>query len=171
MCDKVIINYQLFMHWKNLVQKHEKNEQTMLFLWFFNKIWEMNGNFYFSECLYCWCVITNPIFCDVCAEQGANFQLTVALCGHTSGFLNLTSLMITFSKLQFSIVLGQKQPFRGILRKKCSENMHQIYRRTPNAKWGFNKCANQLAEHRTGEHRTSICSMLQYQTKNNISNG
>ena len=25
----------------------------------------------------------------------------------------------------------QKQPFRGTLRKKCSENMHQIYRRRP----------------------------------------
>ena len=25
----------------------------------------------------------------------------------------------------------QKQPFRGVLRKRCSENMQQIYRRTP----------------------------------------
>ena len=25
----------------------------------------------------------------------------------------------------------QKQPFKGILRKNCSENMQQIYRRTP----------------------------------------
>ena len=28
----------------------------------------------------------------------------------------------------------QKQPTRGVLRKKCSENMQQIYRRTPMAK-------------------------------------
>ena len=25
----------------------------------------------------------------------------------------------------------QKQPFRGVLSKRCSENMQQIYRRTP----------------------------------------
>ena len=33
----------------------------------------------------------------------------------------------------------QKQPSRGVLRKRCSENMQQIYRRTPMPKWGFNK--------------------------------
>ena len=33
----------------------------------------------------------------------------------------------------------QKQPFRGILRKRCSENMQQIYRRTPMPKFDFNK--------------------------------
>ena len=27
--------------------------------------------------------------------------------------------------------MGQKQPFRGVLRKRCSENMQQIHRRTP----------------------------------------
>ena len=27
----------------------------------------------------------------------------------------------------------QKQPSRGVLSKRCSENMHQIYSRTPNA--------------------------------------
>ena len=33
----------------------------------------------------------------------------------------------------------QKQPVRGILRKRCSENMQQIYRRTPMPKCDFNK--------------------------------
>ena len=32
----------------------------------------------------------------------------------------------------------QKQPFRGVLRKRCSENMQQIYRRTPMPKCDFN---------------------------------
>ena len=32
---------------------------------------------------------------------------------------------------------GTEQPSRGILRKKCSENMQQIYRRTP--KCDFNR--------------------------------
>ena len=35
----------------------------------------------------------------------------------------------------------QKQPSRGVLRKKCSENMQQIYRRTPMAKCDFDKAA------------------------------
>ena len=34
---------------------------------------------------------------------------------------------------------GQKQPFRGVLRKKCFENMQQIYKRTSMSKCDFNK--------------------------------
>ena len=33
----------------------------------------------------------------------------------------------------------QKQPSRGVLRKRCSENMQQIYMRTPMPKCDFNK--------------------------------
>ena len=35
----------------------------------------------------------------------------------------------------------QKQPSRGVFRKRCSENMQQIYRRTPMPKCDFNKVA------------------------------
>ena len=35
--------------------------------------------------------------------------------------------------------IQQKQPSRGVLRKRCSENMQQIYRRTPMSKCEFNK--------------------------------
>ena len=38
----------------------------------------------------------------------------------------------------------QKQPSRGVLRKRCYGNMQQIYRQTPMPKWGFNKDALQL---------------------------
>ena len=38
----------------------------------------------------------------------------------------------------------QKQPPRGVPRKRCSENMQQIYRRTPMPKCDFNKVAKQL---------------------------
>ena len=38
----------------------------------------------------------------------------------------------------------QKQPVRGILRKSYSENMQQIYRRTPMPKCDFNRVAKQL---------------------------
>ena len=33
----------------------------------------------------------------------------------------------------------EKQPVRGVLRKRCSENMQQIYSRTPMPKCDFNK--------------------------------
>ena len=33
----------------------------------------------------------------------------------------------------------QKQPSRGVFKKRCSENMQQIYRRTPMPKCDFNK--------------------------------
>ena len=45
----------------------------------------------------------------------------------------------TFEKLDF-----QKQPPRGVPGKRCSENMQQIYRRTPMSKCDFNKVAKQL---------------------------
>ena len=38
----------------------------------------------------------------------------------------------------------QKQPPRGVPRKRCSKNMQQIYRRTPMPKYDFNKVAKQL---------------------------
>ena len=38
----------------------------------------------------------------------------------------------------------QKQPYRGDLRKWCSENMQQIYRKTPVPKCDFNKVAKKL---------------------------
>ena len=41
-------------------------------------------------------------------------------------------------------ILFQKQPSRGVLRKRCPENMQQIYRRTPMPKCDFNKVSQQL---------------------------
>ena len=38
----------------------------------------------------------------------------------------------------------QKQPSRGVLRKRCSEKMQQIYRRTAMPKCNFNNAAKQL---------------------------
>ena len=45
---------------------------------------------------------------------------------------------------QFNLAIpaaNHKQPSRGLLRKKRSENMQQIYRRTPMPKCNFNKVA------------------------------
>ena len=57
-------------------------------------------------------------------------------------------LVFKKSKLQTSkqwLFCGyfEKQPFGGVLRKRCSENMQQIYR-TPIPKCDFNKVAKQL---------------------------
>ena len=41
----------------------------------------------------------------------------------------------------------QKQPPRGVLSKRCSENMQQIYRRTPIPKCDFNKVAEIALRH------------------------
>ena len=41
-------------------------------------------------------------------------------------------------------LIFSKHPFRGFLIKRCSENMQQIYRRTPMSKCGFNEVAKQL---------------------------
>ena len=46
-------------------------------------------------------------------------------------------------------VLTKKLPFRGVIIKRGSENMQQIYRRTPMPKYDFNKVANQLYWNRT----------------------
>ena len=43
----------------------------------------------------------------------------------------------------------QKKSPRGIPRKRCSENMQQIYRRTPMPQCNFNKIAKQLFWNRT----------------------
>ena len=43
----------------------------------------------------------------------------------------------------------QKQPYKSLLRKRCSENMQQIYRRTPMPRYNFNKIALQLYWNRT----------------------
>ena len=44
----------------------------------------------------------------------------------------------------------QKQPYRGVPRKRCSENVQQIYRRTPMPKCDFNKVAKQLLKSHFG---------------------
>ena len=51
---------------------------------------------------------------------------------------------MTFVNIVHECFRLQKQPSRGILKKRCPENMHQIYRRTPMPKCVFDKVAFQL---------------------------
>ena len=78
--------------------------------------------------------------------------------GKTKSFLRIPFLQNTsrwlllnywqwsqFSPLScFYIWIISKQPFRGVLMKRCSENIVQIHRRTPMPKYDFNKVALQL---------------------------
>ena len=45
------------------------------------------------------------------------------------------------SSKRTKVLFRQKQPSRGVLRKRCSENMQEIYRRTPMPTCDFNKIA------------------------------
>ena len=56
-------------------------------------------------------------------------------------FLILTSL----EDLNLFILDDQNQSFRGVLKKKGSENMQQVYTRTPMPKCDFNKVALKYA--------------------------
>ena len=51
---------------------------------------------------------------------------------------------LNLTNLSFPEGTKHKQPVRGVLLKRCSENMQQIYRRTPMPKCDFNKVALQL---------------------------
>ena len=49
-----------------------------------------------------------------------------------------------YQRINYTMWLIQKQLSRGVHKKRCSENMQQIYRRTPKPKYDFNKVALQL---------------------------
>ena len=61
----------------------------------------------------------------------------VIICLRGKFGINLPSSLL-LQKIQKYL---QKQPSRGVLKKKCSENIQQIYRRTPMPKCGFNNVA------------------------------
>ena len=66
------------------------------------------------------------------------YSLPTILIEGTNLFGN-KSLNVKFSKYQKQS--HQMQPSRGVPRKRCSENIQQIYRRTPMPKYDFNKYA------------------------------
>ena len=68
------------------------------------------------------------------------YKLSIA---KSIGHIITTSLVEnTFKSTKVHIIyLFQKQPRRGVLRERCSENMQQIYSRTPMPKCYFNKVA------------------------------
>ena len=62
-------------------------------------------------------------------------------------FLQITSgglLLHSVTCQKENTLKHEKQPSRGVLRKSCSDKMHQIYRIRPMPKCDFNKVALQL---------------------------
>ena len=80
---------------------------------------------------------TNTIITKNCL-----YQLLGTLVLYPQFFLH-ASLWI-FPSVHLDDYLFQKQPSRDVPRKRCSENIQQIYRRTPMPKCDFNKVAKQL---------------------------
>ena len=90
----------------------------------------------------------NLVKTDACFK-GSSSCTDLILTSRKYSFKNTTSyetglsdphhMILTMLKTTF-----QKQSSRGFLRKRCSENIQQIYRRTPMPKCDFNKVALQL---------------------------
>ena len=59
-----------------------------------------------------------------------------------SVYFSETTSVSDFTKSSRKTIFS-KQPFRGVFIKRCSENMQQVYRRTPMPKCDFNKVAKQ----------------------------
>ena len=61
-------------------------------------------------------------------------------------YLRVLRTLVIWDSSYFTWIPVQKQSSGGVLRKRCSENMRQTYRRTPMPKCDFNKVAKQLIE-------------------------
>ena len=48
----------------------------------------------------------------------------------------------SYTVLRTHVILLPEEPSRGVLRKRCSENVQQIYKRTLTPKCDFNKVAS-----------------------------
>ena len=57
--------------------------------------------------------------------------------------ISRSAFLSAYIEITFFLIY-QKQSSKGVLRKRCSENMQQIYRRTPLPNCDFSKVALQL---------------------------
>ena len=74
--------------------------------------------------------------CTMLLLQPLSFRL--------SQFLMLKAVNYCYKNSPSGMFEVQKQPSRGVLRKRCSESVHQIYWRTPMPKCDLNKIAFRL---------------------------
>ena len=92
--------------------------------------------------------LKRPTFDDtsLCSYYGTSSAIffkvyLVKLFSKLLQIIDILNLDLLLENLKIS---RQKQPPRGVPRKRCSENMQQIYRRKPMPKCDFNKDAKQL---------------------------
>ena len=69
--------------------------------------------------------------------------VSMQICSHQGSFVCEMECHVNISLGTLKIHFRNSYP-EGVLSKRCSENMHQIYRRTPIPKCDFNKVAKQL---------------------------
>ena len=74
---------------------------------------------------------------------------------------NKTETRTLWCKSLFSCFNNQKQSSRGVLKKRCSENTQQTYRRTPKPNCDFNNIALQLYK-TTLSHGCFFCKFAAY---------
>ena len=84
-------------------------------------------------------------------KNTANAEIDLEVYGKSfyySGYFCYNYLFIDMNQFKsfnnLCLLFNQKQPSRGVLIKRCSENMQYIYKRTPMLKCDFNKVALQL---------------------------
>ena len=98
---------------------------------------------------------TSPLVCR--ANQWTGFYMTMA-----SVMKELKAKESESSKIIKTE--HQEQPLRGVARKRCSDNMQQMYRRTPLPKCDFNNVAKQLYWNHTSEW-VFFCKFAAYFSK------
>ena len=84
-----------------------------------------------------------------------NFENKINKCNRIIGSVRSLSLMAPTKCLLTVHKAFQKQPPRGVLIKRCSENMQQIYRRTLMLKYDFNKVGRRWYRKMTFFHKIS----------------
>ena len=68
---------------------------------------------------------------------------------HRNYYIVVMNQFCEMADRQGRVIKLQKQPFKGVLRKRCSEIMQQICRRTPMPKRDFNEVAKKMHTFRT----------------------
>ena len=83
------------------------------------------------------CIPFNDLPNEVCVPNKTE-------CLNLSVFNMITGINKSKALTKHHMCVNQKQLPGGVLSKRCSENMHQIYRRTPILKCDLNENAKQL---------------------------
>ena len=109
----------------------------------------LRSNIWLSSWIYHWSYVFQGLFCilHMVCNFFSSFWLIYRTMNLWTSCLDVTRFLRPSLRLESPQIFRinwqwQKQPFRGIVRKRHSESMQQIYWRTPMLKCDFNKVAN-----------------------------